>query len=165
MLNQPLSLELKHETDSTRRMLANVPYNQKDWQPHQKSMPLGRLSNHIADIVNWIPRIINTNEFDIMDPSRQYAQAENKEQLMAMFEKNVQGAMDALKTATDENLKGNWTLRRGDHILFTLPRIAAIRNIATNHAIHHRGQLSVYLRLLGVSVPGMYGPSADEMNF
>lgn len=164
MLNQPILSELQHETAQTKKMLEKVPYDQFDWNPHQKSMNLGRLAAHVAELPGWITMIVTTGELDFSTFDYKPYKAKSTEDLAQFFNQNVQQALEALQGTSDETLLAPWTLRNGEHIIFTLPRIAAIRSMAMNHLIHHRGQLSVFLRLLDIPIPGMYGPSADEMS-
>lgn len=163
MLNQSLIPEFTHEAASTKKLLEKVPFEKQDWKPHGKSMSLGKLALHVANIPNWITRILTADEFDFSTMGFQEDSAATTEELLAVFQQKYAEALQHLKQATDESLRGNWTFRNGGHVIFTLPRIAAIRTLAMNHLVHHRGQLSVYLRLLDVPIPGMYGPSADEM--
>lgn len=163
MLSKTIIPQFEHEAGLTKKMLAAVPYDQWDWTPHEKSMKLGRLATHIAEMAGWISLAIHTDELDFSKGNRP-TQVGSTEELVQLLDKNVEEGLKALETVSDETLKAPWTLRNGEYVIFTLPRIAVIRTITISHIIHHRGQLSVYLRLLDVSVPGMYGPSADEMN-
>jgi uncharacterized damage-inducible protein DinB len=159
-------MEVKYEGDNTRKMLERVPYEKATYKPHEKSRALANEAFHIANISPWISRILTTPELDVSVPGA-FPKTElpkSSEELLALFDKNQAEALKHLESATDEAFMTPWTFRNGDHVIFTLPRVAAIRNIGLNHIYHHRGQLSVYLRLLGVPVPGMYGPSADEEN-
>ncbi|RYY96471.1 MAG: damage-inducible protein DinB [Chitinophagaceae bacterium] len=162
MLNQSLLPELKHEAASTRKMLERVPYDKWDWKPHEKSMSLGALATHVADLVNWTAFTLGTEEINWAEFKYNPPVASSTAELLSILDKNTQASVEALSAATDEQLMANWTMRAGDQVYFTLPRIAVLRTYAFNHLVHHRGQLSVYLRLLGVPVPGMYGPTADE---
>lgn len=157
-----LLAELKYEAGSTRKLLEAVPFENFDFKPHEKSMTLGRLATHIAEIPHWATDTITSGEFDFAARSFAPRTASSKEELMKIFEENFQNAVAALENSNDELLNTNWTMRRGEQIFFTMPRKVAIRSWAYNHLYHHRGQLSVYLRLLNVPVPGMYGPSADD---
>lgn len=161
-LNQALLAELKHESTNTRKILERVPTEKLSWKPHEKSTSLGALATHIAQLSNWIGRIINADEFDLAKTSLKPPPVENSEQIVKMFDENLAENINALESVSDEHLNGMWTFRVGDKIFFTLPRKVVLRNMAFNHLVHHRGQLSVYLRLLNVPIPGMYGPSADE---
>lgn len=160
-IKDALLAELKHESSSTRKILERVPMENLTWRPHEKSYTLGRLATHIAQIPGWISRVINHDEFDLakMQPP---VTAENNEQLMKIFEDTIAANITVLESASENLFNTMWTFRRGEQIFFTLPRKVVMRNMAFNHLIHHRGQLSVYLRLLNVPIPGMYGPSADE---
>lgn len=162
MLSQSIIPELKDEFGRTRKMLQRIPFDQFGWKPHDKSMTLGRLSTHVAELAGWIPTIVKQPNLDLMTMKREPSQAQSTEDIVAVMDKKLAEAIEALSTATDEDLMTPWSLTRGEHVVFTLPRIAVIRTMSLNHVIHHRGQLSVYLRLLNVAVPGMYGPSADE---
>jgi uncharacterized damage-inducible protein DinB len=161
-IKHALLAELKHESSGTRKILERVPSDNLAWKPHEKSYTLGRLAIHIAQIPRWISRIINHEEFDLakMQPA---VTAENNEQLMKIFEDALAENIAVLESAPEDSLNDMWSFRRGEHIFFTLPKKVVLRNMAFNHLVHHRGQLSVYLRLLNVPVPGMYGPSADEI--
>ncbi|HXL56925.1 MAG TPA: DinB family protein [Chitinophagaceae bacterium] len=162
-LNQALLGELKHESANTRKMLERVPTDKLSWKPHEKSYTLGRLATHIAALPAWIGRTINLDEFDLAKNQIQPVIAGNTEGILKIFDDSLATNIPILESASDDILNTNWTFRRGDHIIFTMPRKVVLRNMAFNHTVHHRAQLSVYLRLLDVPVPGMYGPSADEM--
>jgi uncharacterized damage-inducible protein DinB len=162
-LNQALLAELKHESVNTRKILERVPTEQLSWRPHEKSYTIGHLAMHIAGISGWISKIINKDEFDLAANQLQPKVAESGEQILKKFDDTLAANIPVLESVTEDVLNGNWTFRRGEQIFFTLPRKVVLRNMAFNHLVHHRGQLSVYLRLLNVPVPGMYGPSADEM--
>lgn len=153
--------EWEHEMNSTRKLLQAVPFEKGDWKPHEKSMTLKRLATHVAEIPNWLTVTLDTPELDF---GKGYAanNPANKEELIALFDKCAAESAEKLKTATDENFRNNWTLRSGDHVYFTMSKAAVVRSLAMNHLYHHRGQLTVYLRLLDIPVPGLYGPSADE---
>ena len=161
-LNEALLAELKHEIANTRKMLERVPSDRLFWKPHEKSMSLGRLASHIAELPIWLNMAIEQKELD--GASNQYVRfnGESTEAIIKMFDERIDSGIKALRTATDETLDQMWTLRRGEQVIFQLKRKVVLRNLVFNHLIHHRGQLSVYLRLLDVPVPGMYGPSADE---
>lgn len=164
-LNEALVAELQHEASSTRRMLERVPTEKLGWKPHEKSMSLARLSSHVAHLPFLTEMIMRADEMDFMNTPYKLTEATDNAGLLQLFDTTLATAVDALKSADDERLRGQWTLRRAEHVIFQLPRIAAYRTMVVNHFIHHRGQLSVYLRLLDVPVPGMYGPSADESRF
>lgn len=155
--------EIQHEASLTRKMLEHVPFDQKDWKPHEKSMTLGRLATHVAEINKWISDILHIDDFDFTkDFDMKFHTAASKEQLLEVFQTSLDNAVADLSVAADEDFDKLWTVRRGDHIMFQAPKKVGIRGWAISHMVHHRGQLSVYLRLLNIPVPGMYGPSADE---
>lgn len=154
--------ELKHESALTKKILERVPFDRKDWKPHEKSMTISRLATHIAQTPHWIPDILNIPDYDFASRPRLSNTASSQEELMDLFHKYRGNAITGLEKASDELMNQTWTIRTGDKILNQLVNKVAIRGWAFNHLIHHRGQLSVYLRLLDIPVPGMYGPSADE---
>ncbi len=162
-LNEPILAELKHEAASTRKMLERVPAESFGWKPHEKSMALMQLAGHVASVTLWLPIIINDLEFDISKRDNKSTVFTDTAGLLQDFEESLAKATTALQSASNEKLMEKWRLRNGEHVIFEMPRVAAIRNMVLNHIVHHRGQLSVYLRLLNLPVPGMYGPSADEM--
>lgn len=154
--------ELKHEAGNTRKLLEKVPLDNASWLPHEKSMTIGRLATHIAELPVWTSRILSTDEFDFAAHTFKSHVAKDQQELMQIFEENLNAAVESLGQAKDEDFSKTWTLKRGDNIVAQIPKKIAIRNITLNHIVHHRGQLTVYLRLLNVPVPGLYGPSADE---
>src|SRR5665213_1060902 len=162
-INTGLLTELQNEASNTRKIIERVPTDKLGWRPHEKSMTIGRLATHIADIPVWFSRVINADEFDLATAVLNRETKENTEAILQCFDERQKEAIRILESATDETLNAAWTLRRGNHIYFQLSRKVCLRNFAYNHIYHHRGQLSVYLRLLVIAVPGMYGPSADEM--
>jgi len=162
MIAQSLLPELQNEFPNTRKMLERVPAASFDWKPHEKSMTLIRLATHLATLPQWLTMTVNTTELDFSKSPYSPPKFETTQEIVDAFDKNVQEALDALKGASDEALMQPWTLRNGEQIFFTMPRIAVIRSLVISHMIHHRAQLQVFLRLLNVPVPGMYGPSADE---
>lgn len=153
--------EFDIETNNTRKILQTVPEGQFAWKPHAKSMSLGRLAGHVAEMPSWA---VHTLEVDTLEltPAQKGFNPANHEELMHMFDQYVSQARSALARATDEQLRATWCLKLGSRVVIEMPRAAVIRSLVMNHMIHHRGQLSVYLRLLEVGIPGMYGPSADE---
>lgn len=163
-LNQALIAELKNEGASTRKLLERVPTDKNDWKPHDKSMNLGRLSAHVADLPGWVSFIMNADELDLGANKSQPYMAASATELAEHFEKKNNDAIAALEHAAAEEFDKPWTLRKGDHVIFTMPKAVVLRSMALSHLYHHRGQLSVYLRLLNVPIPGMYGPSADDIN-
>jgi uncharacterized damage-inducible protein DinB len=161
-LKEGLLAELKHEAVATKKILEKVPAASNSWKPHEKSMALGRLATHIAQTPQWASRIITADEFDFAANSFRSDVAETNEALLELHQQVLDKAVADLSAAKDEDFDKIWTVKSGDKVYFQLPKKVAIRGWAYNHMVHHRGQLSVYLRLLGIPVPGMYGPSADE---
>jgi len=162
-INQGLIMEFKSETANTRKMLERIPADKYTWKPHEKSMELLKLGRHLASNPVWIGRAVNMSEYDFgKNPPAPAAAPTSLKEVLDVFDKNVADAVKDLEGATDEMLMKPWSLRNGEKVYFTMPSVAVVRSFALSHSIHHRGQLSVYLRLLGVPVPGMYGPSADE---
>jgi uncharacterized damage-inducible protein DinB len=163
-LNQLLLQEFKQEAKSTRRMLERIPADKFEWQPHTKSMPLGALATHVAEIPEmFISGSLLTEEKDFVKDKYKPFKPTTSEELLTYHDQVVASVTEALTKANAEDLGKNWTLRHGEHVIFSMPKTAVIRNVAMNHLIHHRGQLSVYLRLLDIPVPGMYGPTADDV--
>ncbi len=160
-LKDGLIAELKHESASTKKMLERVPYDKQDWKPHDKSMTLGKLAVHVAEIPHWISDIINIDEFDF-EQHYKPNQAGSQEELMKVYQDNLDAAVANIEKMGDADFFKMWTVKKGDQVYHNLPKVVAIRAWAFSHLVHHRGQLSVYLRLLDVPVPGMYGPTADE---
>jgi uncharacterized damage-inducible protein DinB len=154
--------ELKHECALTRKMLERVPMDKKDWKPHEKSMSLGRVATHLSDTIKWASVISNSEVFDFATVKSFGFVAASYSDLMQLFDTALVNAIADLSKMTDDDFEKVWEVRRGEQVMFSTHKKAAIRGWVISHMIHHRGQLSVYLRLLDVPVPGMYGPSADE---
>jgi uncharacterized damage-inducible protein DinB len=163
-LSQSLLPEFDHEMASTRRVLERVPAEKFSWLPHEKSMSFQRLAVHVAELPSWATMTLNTGELDFATTPYAPSKAESTQDLLTIFDKASSEARAALAGASDEELFKPWTLRNGEHVIFSLPKIAVLRTSVMNHLIHHRGQLTVYLRLNDIPVPGLYGPSADEGN-
>jgi uncharacterized damage-inducible protein DinB len=163
-LSETLLPELDQEMATTRRLLERVPDDRADWKPHDKSMSLGRLATHVAELPGFVAMIFGGSEFDLASRSSGYTPKvlNSHQEILDEFDTNVRNARAAVESADNEALMQPWTFRRGEHVIFTLPRMAALRAIFFSHIIHHRGQLSVYLRLNDVPVPSIYGPTADE---
>ena len=153
--------ELQYEAATTRKMLERVPQASFTWKPHEKSMTLGQLTGHVANLFGtWLTATLSQDEFDLADSHP--LQAENVSEILEHFDQNIASAFELLKTQSDERLLATWRLKRGGQVLFEMPRWAVFRSMVLNHIIHHRGQLSVYLRLQNVPLPPVYGPTADE---
>ena len=152
--------EFDHEMKTTRSLLERVPFDNAGWKPHAKSTGLGDLASHIANLAGFGDMIVNTDERNFGGGERPKVY-DNTADLLAAFDANVARSRDAIAGLRDDRLGTSWTLRAGDHVIFTLPRAAVLRSMLMNHMIHHRGQLSVYLRLNNVPLPSIYGPTAD----
>ncbi len=164
-IGQSMLPEFDQEMQSTRKVLERCPDENWNWKPHAKSGTLGWLAGHVATMVSWLPTTINTEELDyapVGGPSYQPPKIENRKELLAEFDKSVAESRAALAKVTDAEMLKGWKLLAGGQEIFTMPRVACIRGMVLNHHIHHRAQLTVYFRLLGIPVPGLYGPSADE---
>ena len=156
---ESLLTEFDAEMATTRRVLERVPSDKAEWKPHPKSFAVGHLAQLIARMPGWVTAAIKSSSLDLGD--FQGYSFEKTEVLLDTFDKNVKEAREALASATDATFAGPWSLKRGDQVFFTLPVGAVVRqNI--NHLVHHRGQMTVYLRLLDIPVPSIYGPTADE---
>jgi uncharacterized damage-inducible protein DinB len=160
-MNHGFLAELEHEAANTRRVLALVPADQADFKPHPKSFSLGKLAAHVADMHNWVAATVNTTELDFAK-GYETPPFTTSEELTARLDKSVEDGKAALMATDDAALAETWTLRAGDHVLMAMPRTQMLRSMVLNHIVHHRAQLTVYLRLLDIPVPGLYGPSADE---
>jgi uncharacterized damage-inducible protein DinB len=154
--------ELEYELPNTRKVLERVPLDRSDWRPHPKSYTLGELATHVSNLITWGATILRETELDLAGMGKATV-AKSSDELLSNFDRNVQEMRATLETATDTDFMEPWTLRNGSHVIFTLPRVAVYRSSVVNHLIHHRAQLTVYLRLNDVPVPPLYGPSADEM--
>jgi len=157
--------DLEEEAKNTRKMLALVPEAKLAWKPHEKSMTLGQLASHLAEAPSWTGGFLEPfMDFAAMEGYRPFA-ATSRAELLATFEKNHRGCVEALRARDDRFMSDTWTMKREPEVLMSQPRKEALRSTLVHHAIHHRGQLSVYLRLLGVPLPSLYGPTADDPSF
>ncbi|MBV9434517.1 MAG: damage-inducible protein DinB [Acidobacteria bacterium] len=157
--------DIEREAEATRHVIERVPLGRNDWKPHEKSMDLGRLTVLVATMVSWVEFMVNSDELDIAPvngPAYQQPAFESREQVLQLHEDGLQKAIAALKKASDEHLEKTWKFMARGHVISELPRHINIRDMVINHLAHHRGQLTVYLRLTSASVPAIYGPSADE---
>lgn len=153
--------ELKQEATTTRKCLERIPAEKFDFKPHEKSMSMGQLAVHVAEMIGWATVTVKQDQLDFSTDYRPF-EPKSTEELVAFHDKHVEEAIDALKNTSDEAMMEPWTLRNGEQVYFTMPRIQVLRGMVFNHIVHHRGQLSVYLRMNDIPVPGLYGPSADE---
>ena len=151
------------EGETTRKMLNRVPDDKMDYKPHEKSMVMKSLVTHLADLPGWVHFTLTTDELDFQ---KGYEQPEitNNKQLMEYFDKRYKDGLSALVAENEKEMDKPWTLRNGETIYATNPKIDVLR-MSLSQQIHHRAQLGVYLRLLNIPIPGSYGPSADENNF
>jgi len=161
-LKQLLFSDLEHELATTRRVLERIPDEHLAWKPHEKSMALGGLGTHLANLVRWQVGMLRQDEYDFAANPATMSPARSTAELLATFDANVAELRAALADTDDDALGQDWTLRRGEHVVFKQPRRLVLRSAGLSHMAHHRGQLTVYLRLLDVSLPPVYGPTADE---
>jgi uncharacterized damage-inducible protein DinB len=160
--------EFDQEMATTRKVLERVPGDKLGWKPHTKSWPMGDLATHLTNLPEWVGIALNQDSLDLAPAGAELPRikpAESQKEILERFDGAVATARATLAKATDEQLMKPWTLLRTGKTLLTLPRVAVLRSFVLNHLIHHRGQLSVYLRLNDVPVPSIYGPSADENPF
>ena len=158
-IGQSMIAEFDQEMATTRRVLERVPSEKNTWKPHEKSFSIGHLAQLVARMPGWIPMTVNHSKLDLSQATPYSYETTNT--LLADFDRNVREARDALSNVTDEQMHQPWALTMGEQQLMTLPRGVVLRqNI--NHLVHHRAQLTVYLRLLDIPVPSVYGPTADE---
>jgi uncharacterized damage-inducible protein DinB len=160
-ITESLLPEFDQEMANTRKILETVPEDKYSWKPHEKSMDLGRLASHVAELPHWAVESINRETLELSPGEKPFLAASSAE-LLARFDKNTAEARSAIAGATDEDLAKIWSLIYGGHTVLSMPRASVLRGMVMNHLIHHRAQLGVYLRLNDVAIPGMYGPSADE---
>lgn len=160
-MNEAFIGELKHEAATTRKVLERIPAETFDWKPHEKSMTMSQLAAHVADMFGWFSHTLERDELDF---AAGYAQPKpaNAEELVGILDENTAAAIESLRKTDDAAFMKNWTLRSGEEIFLQMPKVAVVRSMVMNHIVHHRGQLSVYLRLNDIPVPALYGPSADE---
>ena len=162
-LKDALLPEFDHEMGTTRRLLERLPEADLTWKPHEKSFSLGHLAAHLAHILTWVDTACDTTVFDVLSMTDiRSREPGSKEDILSAFDANVRRARAKIAEQTDSALLSSWTMRQGEHEMFTMPKMAVLRTFIMNHMIHHRGQLTVYLRLRNVPLPSIYGPTADE---
>ena len=157
--------ELEQEGKTTRRVLDRVPADNLTWKPHEKSLSIGQLALHLARLNGGIAPMAVPDTFELVGNPFQFAEASNKAEIMEAFDEGLTRAKTVIGAMDDATITSPWTMKMGDKNIMSMPRVALFRALLCNHAYHHRGQLSVYLRLLNVDVPSIYGPSADENPF
>ena len=160
-IGQSMLPELDHEVEQTRKMLKRVPDALADWAPHAKSFKMMRLAAHVARLPQWGAMTLTTTELDLAGMAQDPPIA-NAAGLVVALDEEYAKYREVLAKASDADMMVPWTLKMGDEVFFSMPRVAVLRSFVMNHLIHHRAQLGVYLRLNDIPVPGMYGPSADE---
>ncbi len=155
--------EVDQEMATTRRVLERVPDDRLGWKPHDRSWSMGDLASHIVNMIKWTDVTMNQTEFDMatVSPEQMNQAATSRAQLLEWFDANAAAARRAL-AKNDADYFVPWTLKQGDKVYFTMPRYTCVRSFCVNHIVHHRAQLTVYLRLNNIPVPSIYGPSADE---
>ena len=160
-LNQTILAELKQEAASTRNLLALVPFEKADFKPHEKSMSLGRLARHVAEISGWWKECLILDELDFSKGDFTPKTLNSTEELLDLHDRMVEQAEKILNETLESEFEKPWTMRNGEMIYFTMPKANVVRSWCMNHLYHHRGQLTVYLRLLNVPLPATYGTYAD----
>ena len=159
---ETLLLDFEPEIASTRRLLERIPEDNPQWKPHEKSMPIGRLAQHVAQLPGLGTRILTTANLDFATEKFPDIVFESRAHLLSTLEKAAAEMRGHLSGASDEDLKAHWKMSFGEKVFVDAPRMQLYRTVFLNHLVHHRGQLTVYLRLLNIPVPGLYGPSSDE---
>lgn len=162
-ISETLLPQFDEEMSSTRKLLAVLPEKLNDYKPHPKSMPLNNLAGHIAQLPGWATMTMTTEGLDLDPSSFVPFQPKTRQDVLAEFDKSSKEAHDAIAAASDDSMRGTWSFSAMGKPVFAMPRIAVLRGMVLSHIIHHRAQLGVYLRMLEIEIPGMYGPSADEM--
>ncbi|MGG5507457.1 MULTISPECIES: DinB family protein [unclassified Myroides] len=160
-INRSFLVELQHEIGSTRKIIACVPTDKWDWKPHAKSMSLGDLSKHIVELILWTELITQQESLNFHTDYKPL-EAKTTAELLQLIDEYEKRVVKAVESMAEEDWGKMWALKAGEHTIMEMPKVGANRFVVNNHIYHHRGQLSVYLRLLDVPIPGMYGPSADD---
>lgn len=165
-MKDSLLAEFDHEMATTRKTLERIPDDKLDWSPHKKSWSMRQLSTHIANLPVWTTHTVNMDSFDLNPPNSEPpvrpAPASSTKEALERFDKNADAARNAIANSSDEHLRKPWTLLNRGQTVFTMSRAAVLRSFVIKHIVHHRGQMTIYLRLNDVPVPAIYGPSADE---
>jgi uncharacterized damage-inducible protein DinB len=156
--------EMDEEAQTTRKMLSAIPDGKYDWQPHEKSMTIRRLANHLGEIPIWVTMALMTDELDFANSPYEAENNDNTADVLAYFDRSFTDGKAHLGETNEDVLQENWTLRNGGHVISVRTKAEVVR-MAFSQMVHHRAQLGVFLRLLNVPIPGSYGPSADEMSF
>ncbi|MPZ21577.1 MAG: hypothetical protein GEV06_27350 [Luteitalea sp.] len=156
-------MEMDQEAVATRRLLERVPEDKLNWKPHPKSFSLGQIALHVAQVQGAVCAIATQDVFQV--PEFKQKEAETRTEILETFERSLSTVRDLLTRLDDQRLMGTWTLEDHGEVLMTVPRVGLLRSLMLNHFYHHRGQLVVYLRMLNVPIPSIYGPTADENPF
>jgi uncharacterized damage-inducible protein DinB len=164
-ITAPFIIELEHEAATTRRLLERVPDGKFDWQPHPTSKKLGPLAAHVAETSGFFAGVLANDNFDMAELKYSPPEAHSTADLLAQHEQSMMTSKQFLSDLSDERAMTVWNFKAAGKVLFAAPRIVLVRSLMFSHWIHHRGQLSVYLRMLSVPIPSIYGPSGDENPF
>jgi len=164
MIKENLLAEIQNEATTTKKLLEQIPEKSLTWKPHDKSMALERLASHVAELFGWVSLIMDYDELDFAKFDYKPPVIKSNKDIIDIFETGLKKATDSLEKVNNEDFQKMWTMKNGDITYFTLPKEATIRSFALSHLYHHRGQLTVYLRLLNIPVPNVYGPTADFPN-
>jgi uncharacterized damage-inducible protein DinB len=164
MIKENLLAEIQNEAAATKKVLEQIPDESLSWKPHEKSMTIDRLGSHVAEIFGWVSLILDYDELDFAKFDYKPPEIKSNKDIIEIFEAGLKKAAESLEKVNDEDFKKKWTMKNGEITYFTLPKEATIRSFALSHLYHHRGQLTVYLRLLNKPVPNVYGPTADFPN-
>ncbi|MCA9726105.1 MAG: DinB family protein [Candidatus Eisenbacteria bacterium] len=162
MIAQSILPEFEREFATLRSILERVPEDKPDYKPHEKSMPLAKLAGHLAEIPAWMEVSVNHDELDFSKGDYTPYVMTTRKDLLEKFDANVAQAKSVLAGASDQTMMSNWSMKTGDQVHMTMPKVAVVRGFVMNHMIHHRAQLGVYLRLNDIALPSTYGPTADE---
>ncbi len=161
-IGKTLLAEVLQECANTRKLLEVVPFDKADFKPHEKSMSLKRLTTHVVEITGWWKECLLQDVLDFSVGDYKPKEITSTADILAMHDDLVAKATKILSEVADEEFAKPWTMRNGEQVYFTMPKAAVTRSWCLNHLYHHRGQLTVYLRLLNIKLPGMYGPTADD---
>jgi uncharacterized damage-inducible protein DinB len=161
-INESFLKELKEEEKATKKLLERVPEKSFTWKPHEKSFTLVRLASHVAELPGWISAILDYDELDFAKENYAPPEIKSPADLVKLHEESVAKAIKSLEKSKDEEFSKLWTLKRGDTIFFSRPKSDVLKSFSYSHLYHHRGQLTVYMRLLDIPLPNIYGPTADE---
>jgi len=162
LVRESLLADFDHEMTATRHVLERLPESAFDWAPHERSSTLGGLATHLANLPHWGAQILDGDGYDLDGAPARRVALQARDEVLTLFDDNVRDARRSLTTMSDAELAAPWTLTRKAHVLLSVPKCSAFRNFLLHHLIHHRGQLTVYLRLCGIPLPALYGPTADE---